>query len=73
MSTKKKGTKAAPARYYILNGVVHELAPGELLPPALRRPDPKKRYTVAEKERIAATRAVLEHLQKWKEQQESDA
>ena len=69
MSTKKKGTKAAPTRYYILNSVVHELAPGELAPPALRAPKPKKRYTAAEKERIAATRAVLEHLQKWKEQE----
>ena len=73
MSTKKKGTKAAPTRYYILNSVVHELAPGELAPAALRAPKPKKRYTAAEKELMRAVRPVLEHLQKLKEKKTPSA
>ena len=65
-----KKTEKAPARYYILNGIVHELAPGQLLPPALRPPKPKKRYTAAEKELIKAGLELTAELQKWKQQEE---
>ncbi|NOT63255.1 MAG: hypothetical protein HOP19_23860 [Acidobacteria bacterium] len=69
MATKKKGTKTAPARYYILNSVIHELAPGEQLPPALRPPKPKKRYTAAEQGIINAWRELQPELIKYKRKQ----